>query len=254
MSWDLLRTVQQKTDIRLILPFGMNIRVGDVISLDRGGAFSIQGSTASVLGLPRPAAEDVRDGRDVDVADMYGKGTSRTFRLAGEASTLFQDLPSANAGFDISFKSVDSWLLALTGRTIKAFTEVNQYRRPILDAYFRGVWKPDWALVTAVAYADRMTLLASTSKDTKVALSLSGTVTKTTPLSAQLTAGASIAATNNELTQCITDAPGPVGCRAIRVRDRWWQSAADIGDLATIAPDDSIEDASYNEFWQYIDE
>ncbi|OLT79663.1 hypothetical protein BKG58_19735 [Mycobacteroides abscessus subsp. abscessus] len=253
MSWDLLRSVQEQTDTRLIIPFGLEIKIGDVIRVDPNGKFTLEGSTSSVLGLPRPAAKDIRDGRAVDLAKMFGEGAARTFRGEGEASTLFPDLPSANAGFDISFKSADSWLLALTGRNIRAFTEVNRYRQPILDAYRRGVWRPDWALVTTVAYAERMTLLAASSSATKVALSLAATVTPASPLSAQLTAGASIAASNNELTQCITDSPGPVGCRALRVSDRWWRRP-NVGELGKAAADDKVEDPSYTEFWQDIDD
>jgi hypothetical protein len=72
-------------------------------------------------------------------------------------------------------------------------------------------------------------------------------------LSAQLTAGASIAASNNGLKQRITKTAGSVGCRAIRVRDRWWKPGADLGELA-VSPEDTVEDPSYNEFWQDIDE
>ncbi|GAT03709.1 hypothetical protein [Mycolicibacterium fortuitum] len=253
MSWDLLRSVQERTDTRLIIPFGLEIRIGDVIRVDPNGEFTLEGSTSSVLGVPRPSSKDIRDGRAVDLADMFGKGATRTFRVEGEASTLFPDLPSATAGFDISFNSANSWLLALTGRNIRSFTEVDRYRKPILDAYGRGVWRRDWALVTTVAYADRMTLLAASSSATRVALSLAATVTAASPLSAQLTAGASIAASNNELTQCITDTPGPVGCRALRVRDRWWRPT-DVGDLSELAADDKVEDPSYTDFWQDIDD
>src|SRR5438552_16613725 len=101
MSWDLIRSIQKDTDLRLILPFGLNVHIGDVIGVQRDGSFILEGSSASLLGIspgnPRTA------GIGVDLAKQSGKNTSMTFRAAGEASTLFPQLPTAHAGVDISF-------------------------------------------------------------------------------------------------------------------------------------------------------
>jgi len=59
MSWKLIKSIQGETDLRLILPFGLSLRVGDVIGVGRDGNFTLEGSCRSLLGLsagkPRPA-------------------------------------------------------------------------------------------------------------------------------------------------------------------------------------------------------
>lgn len=250
MSKDLIKTIQGKTDMRLILPFGLSLRPGDIVSVGRDGGFSLEGSTESLLGL----SVRTRDaGSPTDIYRLSGHETTCTFRGVGEASTLFPELPSASARFDVSFSSEQGWLLAMTGRQLRPLEEFNQLRRPILLAYRRGVWKPDWAIVTGVATADRMTLLAAETQHTDVMLTLSAIVTTGTPVEARLTAGVSITATSQQLTQCITQTSMPVACTGRRVRDPWWRNpyVQDLGDVdlpkdAEAAPDD--------QFWEDVDD
>jgi hypothetical protein len=258
VSWDLLRSVQKETDIRLILPIGLNIRVGDIVRVGDGGKFSLEGSTKSILGIPRPSAAKLSEGRPADQTWMGGKGTACDFRIAGKGSSLFPDLPKANAGFDIKFQSANSWLLALSGRKLLTFNEADSHRKPIIDAYKRKVWEPDWALVTEVAYADKMTLLASKFDKTNVALSISGTVDAQAALTVQLTASTSLAVSNNALLQSITDEAGPIGCRAIRIRDTFWKRFfPKVGDLEAGAPCEPADaqaayDAATDRVWEEL--
>jgi hypothetical protein len=184
-----------------------------------------------------------------------GKNTSFKFRSAGTAPAAFEGLASAKAGFDISFGSANGWVLAITGRTLASLDDLDRFRRPILDAYRWKVWKPDWALVNSVAKVERMTLIASRTSNTDVALALSGQVAQTDPLEAQFTAGASVLATSHEIIQCIPDEPRAAFCSAIRVKDPWWRfwSPADTGTLSLKgAPKDPIS-AAADEFWEDVD-
>lgn len=249
MSSNLVKSIQQKTDLRLILPFGLSLRPGDVISVGRDGAFSLEGSTQSLLGLP---ALPRGPGAAADIYESSGDETTCTFRAAGEASTLFPDLPSASARFDVSFASERSWLLALTARQLQPLEELNRFRGPILLAYKRGVWKPDWAVVTSVATAAKMTLLAARTRNTHVMLSLSGVVATGTPVEAKLTAGVSVEATSQQLTQCITQTVMPVACTGRRVRDPWWRSPY-VSDLAAVKLPQDVEAANDDAFWEDVD-
>lgn len=251
MSWDLIKAIQKDTDVRLILPFGLALRPGDVISVARNGTFTLEGNARSLLDL-RPGK--LRTGQPVDIEQSSGKDTAWQFRAAGQASTIFPGLPAASAALDLSLSSSKSWVLAVTGRSLRSFEDVDRYRQPILAAYRLGVWKPDWALVTEVGSADRMTLLAARAKDTKVALSLGATATASSGLKVQLTSGISIAAASKEITQCITDRRMPIACRALRVRDPWWRPAQ-VGDLsiAVSEPQDALS-APHDEFWEDVDD
>lgn len=250
MSWKLIKSIQEETDLRMILPFGLSLKVGDVISVDRDGNFTLEGSCRSLLGLsagtPRPAQPG-----SVDLMRQYGKDTTYTFRIAGAGSSLFPDLPAAQAGFDIFFGASDSWLLALTGRVISPLEEINRFRDPILDAYKRRVWKPDWALVVSTAQVERMTLIASSSSNTKVALSLNATVAQDAPLEIKLTSDATIVAANQEFVKCIIMEPATAFCSALRVRDPWWGSPG-VGTLSK-ANNKNITDIEDNQFWEDID-
>lgn len=249
MSWKLVKKIQADTDLRLILPFGLALRLGDVVSVGRDGAYALEGSSRSLLGQQpgRP-----RTGGAADIGQLSGCQVSCTFRAAGRASTLFPELPHATAGLDIAFSRRNAWALAMTGRTLSSLQDINRFREPILDAYRRGVWKPDWALVTAIGDAERMTLLAARDDNTNVALSLKGNVAVTVGLDLQLTSGVAIAATNREITRCVTTTRMPVACRAVRVRDRWWRSPY-VADLSLAAPPASVHEAADDEFWEDAD-
>jgi len=250
MSRDLIKSIQKKTDLRLMLPFGLGLRLGDIVSVGRDGAFSLEGSTKSLLGLPIRARDP---GGPADIHRLSGKEVSCTFRNAGEASTLFPHLPSAKARFDISFASERSWLLAMTARRLQPLEEFNQFRGPILAAYERGVWKPDWAIVTGVATAARMTLLAARMRKTDIMLTLSATVTPETPVTAKLTADVSVTTTSQEITQCITETVMPVACTARRVRDPWWRNPY-LRDLGSVDLLKGVESAPDDQFWEDVDE
>jgi hypothetical protein len=249
MSWKLIKSIQEDTDLRLILPFGLALQLGDVVSVDKNGSFALEGESGSVLGVP---TNDPRRGKPVDIEQLSGDDTSCSFRAAGDASTLFPDLPKASAGLDITFGSASSWALAVTGRSLSSLEEVNKFREPILNAYRNNVWKADWALVTSIGNADRMTLLAARGTNTKVALSLGASVTASAALSAQLTSGVTIAATSQQITQCVTSRRMPVSCTALRVRDPWWRSPY-VRDLAEAEAGRDVHEASDDEFWEDVD-
>lgn len=252
MSWQLIRSIQQTTDLRLILPFGLNVHNGDVIGVGKTGVFTLEGTCRSLLGME--AGMPIPGQAPAEILQQSGQDAQYTFRQAGSASTLFPELPTAQAGFDISFGSAESWLLAARGRTIDSLGELHRFRRPILDAYRRNVWRPDWALVVSVARVEKMTLLASASRNTKLALSLGAEISPNAATEVKLTADVSIVATNQQLVQCIASHPITAFCTALRVKDSWWRSP-DIGTLARgeDVPLDAAQ-ASDDEFWEDVDD
>ena len=169
-AWAQVAAIQRETDLRLILPFGLNVKNGDAISIAGDGNFSIEGSTRSLLnmdpGKPRPA----RAGGDL--CRLSSDGSRYVFRAAGQASTVVPQLPSADAGADVYFESENGWLLAVPSLKLSTLPDVDRFRGPILNAYRRGTWQQDWALVYEVATAAQMTLLAARSRKTVLALTV----------------------------------------------------------------------------------
>lgn len=253
MSWSLIRSIQRDTDLRLVMPFGLNLRVGDVISVGRDGGFTLEGTCGSLLDCP--AGQPRTPSGSIGLMRQSGKNTTFKFRAAGTASALFQDLQNTKAGFDISFGSADGWVLALKGRSLTSLDDIDRFRRPILAAYRLKVWKSDWALVTSISTVERMTLIASRTSNTNVALALSGQVAANMPLEVQFTSGASILAISNEIIQCIIDEPLVAFCSAKRVCDPWWRFWSPTG-IGSLAPGEGPKDpmkATADEFWEDVD-
>jgi len=234
MSWKLIRSIQSQTDLRLILPFGLYLRIGDVVSVGRDGGLTLEGDAQSLLGVPvgkpRPA------GLPLDIFSQSGKDTSYSFRVAGAVSPLFPQVVSGNTGFDISFSSSEAWLLALVQRRIQSLDQLHRFGQPILDAYRHKVWKADWVLITSIAQVDRITLLASQTKGTNIAMALSGRFPPNAPVEVKMTAEATIVASNSQFTKCISTTTLPAFCSGLRVRDGFWTDP-NIRSLATPPPD-----------------
>lgn len=221
MSWDLIRAIQKTEDLRLILPFGLNLRPGDIVAVNGDGNFSLQSDCFSLLGIRdldvrAPAAQ-------VDLDDQSGKDVTVAFRSATDASSIFPNLPKGSAGLDITLGAANSWRIASVGRSLEVLEDLNRFTNAVLRAADPeyGVWQSNWALVTGVATVQKMTLLAAKSANTKVALNFNADITPQTPKKVQLTADVSVVATSQSLTQCILNSPSPAFCTAMRVRTDW---------------------------------
>jgi hypothetical protein len=247
MSTELVSAIQRATDLRLILPFGLNVKVGDVVSVSDSGDLSLEGIALTVLGIaagrPRPSGEPI------DVYRQSGKGVSCEFRAAGKASSLFPQLPKALAKVDVQLGSARSWVLAITNRRLASLPGLERFRAPILAAYSNRVWRKDMALVTSIATADAMTLLAARSQGTRLALTLNATVAEAAAIGAQLTASPTVAAVSNELTQSILHNRAPVAFTALKVKDGWLRRPR-AGALQARSSGRDVAAAPADEFWE----
>ena len=118
----------------------------------------------------------------------------------------------------------------------------------ILRSYeSRAWWQPNWALITSLATVDKLTLVASSSRGTNVALSARGTVDPAAPMELSLTAGVSISGANQELIQSITETPSVAFCTGVRVKKSWFSDPS-IGDLEAI-----VRPPQEDEFWADLD-
>jgi hypothetical protein len=104
-------------------------------------------------------------------------------------------------------------------------------------------------LVDSTAKVEKMTLLASSSFNTKVAFSLGATVAPDTLLEAKLTSDVSIVAANRQLVKCITTDPITSFCTALRVKDSWCGDPH--AEPAKGQVDYQVKDS---EFWADIDD
>jgi hypothetical protein len=251
MSWNLIKAIQASdVDMRLVKPYGLRLRLGDIVKVDEKGGLTLEGSCFSIL-RERPLPS--RKGSSGDLFVQSAKGTSIKFLAAGTASTQFPELPQANAGVKIEFEDSQSWMFACTGRVIEILEDHNRFRQAILSAYRRKVWDADWALVTQVATVESLTLIAATSDKTQVVLSLGASVADGATMEAKLTAHASIASTTSALDKWISNEPASAFINAIRVKPGWLRDSV----VALEAVDDTKErdflSAPDEEAWEDVD-
>jgi hypothetical protein len=248
MSWAVIRAIQKEhPDLRLILPFGLNLQVGHVVTVSKkDGTLTIEGDCFSLLGEKPPTVSPPET--SFDISSQCGGEIKIIGRAAGTAPSAFPSAPSAKGGFDITFTSANSVVLAVVGRCLTASTDVGRFRHAILDAYDRGIWTANHALITSVATVEKMTLLASKSSDTKVALSVSGSVASDTPTAIDLTTDAALLAINKAITQAITAKRGPAFCKGLRVHESWFTDP-EIRVLDAAKPDQTDE----QDFWEDFD-
>jgi hypothetical protein len=243
----LIDDVRKKAGIRLIAPFGLNLQLGDVVSVDRDRNLSIEGSVDTLLGESlgrrrRPTAPG-------DVYKVSGTETSVAVTLAGKASAIFPGLSLAHGGFDVTFSAANAWLLALTGLQLSSLSDVARYRTRVLESFTAGVWQREWALVYEVAKAESATFLASRTKSAKLALALSATVPHPVPGALGLTADLSLARLEGDVTKWIRRSRSPVSIRGMVVNDSFWRGLS-VGSLKARDPD---SEPSGEEFWQDMD-
>jgi|GEM_PF-3798612 len=251
MSWKLIQSVQKETDLRLVMPFGLALKPGDIVSVARDGTFTREGNCETLLRVPRGTL--VASGDKTDLVRQYGSGTQVSFRATGQASNLFPDLPSAKAGVDVSLAAADAWVLAVIGRALVSLDGLARFRQPILTAYRNKIWRPDYALITSVAMAEKMTLLASSNRNSKVALDVEASVTASAALKTQLTSGVSLQRMTENVIHSISSEPSAAFCSAVRVKSSWF-SDPEIRTLEAVAPlVHKLETARDDEFWENAD-
>jgi hypothetical protein len=248
-----MKTIQDSMDYRIVLPFGLNVRLGDVLSVGDEGRFRQETTTHLALGL-----EPGEPRESESLGDYYRQsqsGSSCAEKLSGQLSTTFPELPEESVGVDLSFQSAYAWVLAAAAQKTWSIEDLDRFRDPILRAYGRGTWRPDWVMVTDIVTADRFTLFASEAKDSKIALTFAAETNVPQTLTGKLTGDFSIARASEHVTTWVQRNPGAFACRALRVKSHWW-GGTNIGNLAG-PPSASLQqalDASKEDFWEDADE
>jgi hypothetical protein len=79
MSWSLIKSIQNDTDLRLILPFGLNLRIGDIVSVSRkDGSFtskegSVRRSRLASISSSNPAKVSLSNSVRKELLQHYSR-------------------------------------------------------------------------------------------------------------------------------------------------------------------------------------
>jgi hypothetical protein len=154
---------------------------GDILSLGQDGTFQHLGSLSS-----NQATKDVplvaREGTaPFQLEFIASKGCSITAKASGETNIQLPNIPQASAGFSISFAGAGDLTITATNATeayIENLLEVESNLRELLSVH---QWDPGLIVAAKVIQAESFTLFLSESDNSKVEVSLSGTLTPAVP-------------------------------------------------------------------------
>jgi len=105
------------------------------------------------------------------------QGVSFAVKAKGETNPDLPHIPKASAGLGIGFKSDGSFVMAAEEVYEDRIKNPGALEAQLIQLYNDGIWKSGYRIVTAILRMPIATILISQSKDTKIELSLEGTLT-----------------------------------------------------------------------------
>lgn len=257
--------VQAEYGMRPVVPYEQPVRIGDVGTIGRDGAWNPVGTLRERVGASaggirttkdRRGTWDGQSGRDVSIKS-YAKGAT---------SRLVAQVADAKARAEIEFSSSKGFVWAAKGVTIRSATEFGDVFDKIRRAYHnrktarsQSRWEKDYAFIFAIGSASRFNALLAEQRGTSVVLNAQGKVGPPAT-AATLVARVSLDLATKELTQVRVAPASGVFYRAYRLnpsifrrwdRERFEESeavwpappmdvAADVGAVMD-APGDPID-------------
>ncbi|MEV6286244.1 hypothetical protein [Kribbella sp. NPDC051770] len=139
-------------------------------------------------------------------------------KVAGEVSKLVPALPEAQAGAAVSFGASSGVVFHARGITISRVSDVIGLEAAIWDLWDRGIWNPDWVVITELVKADRTTVLISEGRYGKVELGVSAAVPAGPVDLGDLTGDLSVVSSYGMHTQLIGEGGLSPLFRAVRIK------------------------------------
>jgi hypothetical protein len=234
----------------------VRLKLGDIGTV-RGGQL-VPIADLSAIGVTieqRPG-----DSRDQLTYDGAGSA-SVTFKTAGTTPQGFQALAAADAGALVTFSRENALVLALRGLAEARVDNVPALAKPLVQQYWKGWWRKDYAVVTHLVTAASATILASAGADARVELRASATLGQGPLQLADLSANIGVASASRMGLQITAEQLTPF-FRVLRLKPRWWGGVEErygdpqgrlgakpvpvpsaLLDEAVEAPDDVVEEA-----------
>jgi hypothetical protein len=229
---EVIKKARRELGMRPILPLGQTIPFGAIGTLDDNGAFRYWGSSKSLLGMP--AGRPLTDSRArPDFGATSGRDVSLGFKAAGEASTLFPNLPKAKARVEVSFARKNSCLISARTLTVKTLSEPHKLADEIKRRYLDGAWDDDYVVVYQLGWAGEYLGISADADETNVALSAKAAF-KQQPLTADIAGKFTVSAHSKAITR--HDARNALAFfNAYRVHRRWlvfWKKSVTVRPAA----------------------
>jgi hypothetical protein len=115
--------------------------------------------------------------KDTAFQKTSGRDVKLKFLAKGEPSTLLPAAPNADARIELSFNSENSFLLSVKDYKVTTLRDPAPLIGKILDAYSRGIWRKEFALIYETITPAQALILAATSAGTDLLLSATAPVT-----------------------------------------------------------------------------
>jgi hypothetical protein len=105
------------------------------------------------------------------------KGVAITTKLQGETNQNLPNIPQASAGIGIEFKSEGSFILAAEEVYEDRIANPGQLEAQLIALKKNNQWDSDFRIITGILRMPVATILISQSKNTKLELSIEGSLT-----------------------------------------------------------------------------
>jgi hypothetical protein len=154
---------------------------GDILALGPDGAFQRLGSLSTngpTKHVPLVAKEGVAP---FEMNFLSSRGCSVATKASGETSIQMSTVPQASAGLSLAFDNAGDLALS-ADNAIEAYIEnLLEVETSLRELYREGEWDAGLIIAAKVLQVDCFTLFLAENDDSKVEVSLSGTLTPAVP-------------------------------------------------------------------------
>jgi hypothetical protein len=122
------------------------------------------------------AFQELPDNSPSNLDIVSDQGVSITFKATGQTNPSLPNVPNAEAGIAIEFGSVGAFLIQASDVFESSIADIAKLQADVLDAYMRGAWKLQWAVIVRLVHTSNAMILVSRSSGAKLEMSASGDI------------------------------------------------------------------------------
>jgi hypothetical protein len=122
------------------------------------------------------AFQELPDDSPSNLDIVSDEGVSITLKAAGQTNSRVPSVPTAEAGVAVEFGSKGAFLIQASDVFQPSIADIAKLQDDVLEAYKRGAWRLEWAVIVRLVQTSNAMILVSRSSSAKVEMSASGEI------------------------------------------------------------------------------